>query len=116
MTTPLSSPLCEAILTLKYEYRTTPLHVYVNDKFIEPADVDETMQGPLIEVHFELHRFFIPQRLRFLNGTKQIIHQVKLPLICLTNKRTLASIQLSIQHWNNSDCNVAFRSRPAAGH
>ena len=31
----------------------------MNNKFVEPIDVNDTIRGALVEVHFELHHFFI---------------------------------------------------------
>ena len=56
---PVSAELRDELDALKYEYLAKPLRVYVKDKFIEPADVNERIRGALIEVHFELHHYFI---------------------------------------------------------
>ena len=44
---------------IKYEYRAVPLSVYVNGRFVKPADVNDAIKGALVEIHFELHHFSI---------------------------------------------------------
>ena len=44
---------------IKFEYRAVPLSVYVNGRFVEPADVNTAIKGALVELHFELHHFAI---------------------------------------------------------
>jgi hypothetical protein len=56
---PIPTELRDELDVLKYEYRAKPLRVYVKDKFVEPTDVNDTIRGALVEVHFELHHYFI---------------------------------------------------------
>ena len=53
---PVSSNLREELDRIKYEYCAQPLRVYRgDDSFVEPRDVNETIRGALVELHFELH-------------------------------------------------------------
>jgi hypothetical protein len=51
---PITANLRKELDALKYDYHAVPLQVYVNDKFVEPVDMNETIQGALVKVHFEL--------------------------------------------------------------
>lgn len=44
---------------LKHEFFTQPLRVYRNANFVELADVEDTIHGALVEVHFILRHYFI---------------------------------------------------------
>ena len=53
---PVSSNLREELDMIKYEYCAQPLRVYRgDDTFVETRDVNETIRGALVELHFELH-------------------------------------------------------------
>ena len=56
---PVLPRLRDELNKIKFEYCTVPLSVYVNSRFIEPADVNNTIKGALVEIHFELHHFVI---------------------------------------------------------
>ena len=56
---PVSADLRKELDALKYDFRAVPLRVYVGDRFVEPVDVNDTIRGALVEVHFELRHFFI---------------------------------------------------------
>jgi hypothetical protein len=51
------------------------LPVYVNDKFVKPAHVNNTIKGALVELHFELHHFAIQKKAQdsFNTTIEQII-------------------------------------------
>jgi len=59
---PVPPRLREELNKIKFEYRAVPLAVYVNDTFIEPADVNNAIKGALVELHFELHHFAIRKK------------------------------------------------------
>ena len=42
-----------------FKYQAVPLPVYVNEKFVEPTNVNNVIKGALVELHFELHHFAI---------------------------------------------------------
>ena len=44
---------------IKHKYWAVPLYVYVNGRFVKPADVNDAIKGVLVEIHFELHHFSI---------------------------------------------------------
>ena len=54
---PVPPPLRGELDRIKFEYRAVPLPVYVNDKFVEPVNVNSAIKGALVELHFELHHF-----------------------------------------------------------
>ena len=54
---PVQPPLRGELNRIKFEYRAVPLPMYVNDKFIEPVNVNSAIKGTLVELHFELHHF-----------------------------------------------------------
>ena len=56
---PVPPRLRENLNRIKFEYRAVPLSVYVNGRFVEPADVNTAIKGALVELHFELHHFAI---------------------------------------------------------
>lgn len=56
---PVPPRLREELIKIKFEYRAVPLSVYVNSRFVEPADVNNAIRGALVELHFELHHFTI---------------------------------------------------------
>jgi len=59
---------------LKYEHSAKPLRIYVKDRFVEPADVNDSIRGALIEVHSELWHFFIaPDSYDTFNATVEQI-------------------------------------------
>ncbi|KAF8256856.1 hypothetical protein EI94DRAFT_169247 [Lactarius quietus] len=59
---PVPPRLREELNKIKFEYRAVPLAVYVNDTFIEPANVNNAIKGALVELHFELHHFAIRKK------------------------------------------------------
>ena len=56
---PVSADLRKELDDVKYEFRAVPLRVYVGDRFVEPIEVNDTIRGALVEVHYELRHFFI---------------------------------------------------------
>ena len=56
---PVPPQLRDELNKIKFEYRAVPLPIYVNGRFVEPADVNNTIKGALVELHFELHHFAI---------------------------------------------------------
>lgn len=56
---PVTADLQKELDALKYDFCAVPLRVYVNDRFVEPLDVNNTIRGALVEVHFELRHYFI---------------------------------------------------------
>ena len=53
---------CGDLDRFKNEYRVGPLCVYANDCFVEPIDVNNTIRGALVDVHFKLQHFHIRQK------------------------------------------------------
>lgn len=47
---------------IKYEYRAQPLAVYARNQFIEPTEVNHTIRGALVEIHFEFRHFAIQRK------------------------------------------------------
>ena len=56
---PVPPWLREELNKIKFEYYAVPLTVYADNNFIEPALVNNTIRGALVELHFELHHFAI---------------------------------------------------------
>lgn len=66
----VSADLEKELDALKYDYCAIPLCIYVNDRFVEPVDVNKTIRGALVVVHFELWHFFIaPKSYDSFNAT-----------------------------------------------
>ncbi|KAI5984252.1 hypothetical protein EDC04DRAFT_2615786 [Pisolithus marmoratus] len=47
---------------IKPDYRAIPLRVYSGDAFIEPTDVNNVLNGALVEVMFSIHHTFIKKQ------------------------------------------------------
>lgn len=61
--------------SIKFEYRAMPLPVYLHDRFVEPAFVNDTVRGALVEIHFEFRHFAILKKVQdsFNASIEQII-------------------------------------------
>jgi len=47
---------------IKHAYRASPLRVFANEKFIEVGQVNEVIEGALVDLHFELFHFGIRKK------------------------------------------------------
>ena len=47
---------------IKNAYQAIPMPVFVKDKFVELADVEETITGALVEIHFEFRHYHIKSK------------------------------------------------------
>ena len=59
---PVKPSLRDALDQIKYNFEACPLAVYVNDRFIQPLDVQAILTGALVEVQFELRHFSIAKK------------------------------------------------------
>lgn len=47
---------------IKKTYRAVPLPVFARDRFIEAVNINETIKGALVELHFEFHHYCIKSK------------------------------------------------------
>ena len=59
---PVPSDLRADLDDIKKTYRAVPLPVFAKDMFIEITDVNDTVKGVLVEVHFEFHHYCIKSK------------------------------------------------------
>lgn len=56
---PVANDMRVELDALKHEFFARPLRVYRSNQFVEPSNVEDTIRGALVEVHFTLHHYFI---------------------------------------------------------
>ncbi|KAH9020092.1 hypothetical protein EDB85DRAFT_1896360 [Lactarius pseudohatsudake] len=55
---PVPAELRSQLDEIKHEYRAAPLHIYKsNQQFVEPADVNATLEDSLVEIPFEFRHY-----------------------------------------------------------
>ena len=88
---PIPPHLCEELNKIKFEYRTVPLPVYINEFFVKLAHVNNCIKGALVGLHFKLHHFAIQKKMQdSFNATiEQIVilhHRDKCPATAYKRK------------------------------
>ena len=59
---PVPTSLRPELDDIKYSYRALPLHVFKGEQVVRVGDVNETLRGALVELHFELRHFAIHKK------------------------------------------------------
>ena len=69
---PVKANLQADLNKINFDFEASPLPVYVEERFVQPNDVQEMLRGVLVEVHFELCHFYIQTENRdSFNATMQ---------------------------------------------
>ena len=68
----MPSDLRDDLDDIKRAYRASPLRVFANEKFIEVGQVNEVIEGALVDLHFALFHFAIRKKNEdSFNGTME---------------------------------------------
>ena len=70
---------------IKFDFKASPLPVYVEEHLVRPNDIQEMLQGSLVKVHFELRHFYIQKDNRdSFNATVQQVLVLQPGVACPT--------------------------------